>query len=137
MTHSSQSSIKLPDGLPTIGQLERKLSQAMQSSYRKWTGHSPERVLCHVAGRVINVLLEGSVAPFEALLHDVQPNFIRDGVHEKMRCLIAEMVIEIFGVSTHSVMLDSDLESGLTGIIILLTAHPKVRASRRKSITQS
>jgi len=135
MTHNSTSPLLRPDDLPTVGQLERQLSQAMQSSYSKWTGHSPRCVLCHVVGPIINVLLQDSITPLEGFLCDAQPDLIRAGIHEKMRCLIAEIATEICGVSTQSVMLDSSVDSGLTGIIIVLTASPKVRTRRRRHVT--
>ena len=134
MNHKASSPLALPNSLPTVGQLERQLSQAMQSSYSQWTGQAPSHVLCHMADRVINILLQDSITPLEILLHDSHPNLIRDGVHERMRCLISELVTNICGVPIDSVMFDSNVKSGLTGIIVLLSVSPDVRSRKRRSI---
>ena len=40
--------MKTESNLPTRGQLERKLSQALQSLYRDQFGHSPTKLVCHL-----------------------------------------------------------------------------------------
>ena len=133
MSDRLSSSLTSPSSLPTVGQLERRLSQALQSSYHQWTGHTPGPVTCHIVGQVINVLIKDSITPLEALLQASQAKKVRNGVNENIRDLIAELVTGICGVSAESVMLDSNTHSGLTGIIVLLATHPQVRERKRKT----
>ena len=52
----------------TIGQLERELSQSIQSFFRKLLGHAPSKVSCHLFTNKLIVVAENSVTNAEKVL---------------------------------------------------------------------
>ncbi|MBE9048499.1 DUF2294 family protein [Pleurocapsales cyanobacterium LEGE 10410] len=47
--------------LPTAGQLERQLSQALQSFYRQQFGHSIRKITCHLFTDKVAIIAEDTV----------------------------------------------------------------------------
>lgn len=60
--------MKIESNLLTRKQLERKLSQALQSSYRDLFGHSPTNFVCHIFDNKISILIENAITMVEKFL---------------------------------------------------------------------
>ena len=54
--------------LPSSGELERSVSQALQKAYRQYLGHLPSRVSCHLFANKLSVWVENSLTPVENIL---------------------------------------------------------------------
>ena len=54
--------------LPSCGELERSVGQAIQKSYRQHLGHLPTRVSCHLFADKLSVWIEDSLTPVESIL---------------------------------------------------------------------
>jgi len=54
--------------LPSCGELERSIGQAVQKAYRQYLGHLPTRVSCHLFANRLSVWIENSLTPVENIL---------------------------------------------------------------------
>ena len=115
----------------TVGQVEREVSQKMQSLYKKHLGHQPSKVTCQIFGAKLAIVLEDSVTRPERLLAEEGQVALAQQVHDDlnaaMRPQIKELVGSILGVDIVDIMSDATLETGRTGIIIVLSNAPTVR----------
>ena len=115
----------------TVGQVEREVSQKMQSLYKKHLGHQPSKVTCQLFGTKLAIVLEDSVTQPEKLLAEEGQVKLAQQVHDDlntaMRPQIKELVGDILGVEIIDIMSDATLETGRTGIIIVLSTMPAVR----------
>ncbi|MEO0770065.1 MAG: DUF2294 domain-containing protein, partial [Cyanobacteria bacterium J06649_4] len=53
---------------PTVGQIEREVSQKVQALYKTHLGHQPSKVTCQLFGPKLALVLENSVTQPEKLL---------------------------------------------------------------------
>lgn len=117
--------------LPSVGELERGLSQDIQASYRKLVGCQPKKVLCHLFGNCIGIVIEQSITAVEKLLAEEQDrelvNQVRRKVDDVFRQEIFTLVRQRLGVEASSVLLETSLESGTTGSLVVLVSLPEVR----------
>lgn len=124
--HMTQESSK-----PTRGQLERTLSQRVQSLYREQLGHQPGKITCQLFDEKAAIILENSITPPEKLLADRgQVNLaeqVRSELDEAIKPQLKSLIEEILGVTVLDLLSDATLETGRTGIIAVLDATPEVR----------
>ena len=117
--------------LPSVGELERGLSQDIQASYRNLIGSQPQKVLCHLFGNCIGIVIEQSLTAIEKLLAEQEDkslaNQVRRKVDDAFRQEIFTLVKQRLGVEASSVLLETSLESGTTGSIVVLVSLPQVR----------
>lgn len=134
------------DTRPTAGQLERSLSQKLQTLYRKELGHSPERIVCQLFETKLAIILEGSITqPEKFLANDGQTELaeqVRDRIDEAIRPQLKDLVEEVLGVAVIDILSDATLETERTGLIVVLAeipivrnmnSIPKVKSNRSKS----
>lgn len=122
--------------LPTRGQLERQLSQRLQSLYRQQFGHLPSKVTCHMFANHIAIIAENTVTGIEQFL----VNHARLDLAENLRTainrdfiLVAKRAIEtIIGIPVIDIMSDSALNTGYLGMVVLLENPPQVRLPKAK-----
>lgn len=57
-----------PAALPSCGELERSVGQALQKAYRQYLGHLPSRVSCHLFANKLSIWIENSLTPVESIL---------------------------------------------------------------------
>ncbi len=116
--------------LPTVGQLERTLSQRLQALYRIQVGHRLDRVTCQIVDQKILIILENAVTPAEQLLANNGKEDLAEEVHanlnEAIRPQIIELIEEIVGVAVVDLLSDAKLETERTGMIVMLENHPRV-----------
>ena len=103
----------------------------MQSLYKKHLGHQPSKVTCQLFGTKLAIVLEDSVTQPEKLLAEEGQIALAQQVHDDlnaaMRPQIKELVGKILDVDVIDIMSDATLDTGRTGIIIVLSSVPTVR----------
>lgn len=115
----------------TVGQVERTISQRMQALYKEHLGHQPSKVTCQLFDSKLAIVLEGSVTQPEKLLaEEGQTELakqVRTDLNEAMQPQIKALIKEILGVDVLDILSDAALDTGRTGIIVVLSETPSVR----------
>ena len=126
----------MTDNLLTCGQLERKLSQKIQAFYRGHLGHQPSKVTCQLFNSQLAVIIEDSITSAEQILVDegkaVLAEKVRSNLDDAIRPELKQLIEEITEVEVLDIMSDATLDTGRTGIIVVLSNIPNVR--NRESI---
>jgi uncharacterized protein YbcI len=116
---------------PTRGQVERQLTQSIQGFFRDRTGQRPTRAVCQIYDSGLTLVLENTVSPIERTLLTAQHGELAYQVRAKLQEILKPALKEIIeaAVSTTviSVLMDSDLQSGLVSITAILASLPNVR----------
>lgn len=116
---------------PTVGQVEREVSQKIQALYKKHLGHQPSKVTSQLFGAKLAIVLEDSVTQPEQLLSkEGQTELakkVRKDLNSAMQPQVKILVSSILGVDVLDIMSDATLETGRTGIIAVLSGTPQVR----------
>jgi len=115
----------------TVGQLERELSQQIQSFFRKLLGHAPSKVSCHLFTNKLVVVAENSVTPAEKVLaeagkRELAQN-VRINLYESIRLKLKSLIEDISQVKVADLLGETRLETGLTGFVVVFDGIPKVR----------
>lgn len=121
--------------LPTRGQLERQLSQTIQSLYREKFGHLPSKVVCHLFSDKLAIVVEDAITPIEKLLIensrlDLAEN-MRSAVNRNFSLQVKQTINEILKVEIIDLISESCLDSESLGMIAILSNAPEVRFSRK------
>lgn len=121
--------------LPTRGQLERQLSQTIQSLYREQFGHLPSKVVCHLFSDKLAIIIEDAITAIEKLLiENSRLDLAKDmrlAVDEVFSLQVKQKISEILNVEIIDLINDSCLDSNCVGMIALLDNAPEVRFSRK------
>lgn len=116
---------------PTIGQLEREISQRISSLYNTQLGLRPSKVICHCFDKEIVVTLEDSVTLVEQTL--VYGNYrklaeeVRVSLNKIIKPQIKALIEEIIDRNVIDIISNSSLATNRTGIIAILEQSPAVR----------
>lgn len=115
----------------TRGQLERNLAQRLQAMYREKVGKHPRKIVCQFFDKRLAIVLEEVVTPSEQFLiesdqDDVALEF-RSTLDEALRPQLVEMIEEVVATSVESLLFDTDLKTGFSGITVVLSDYPPVR----------
>ncbi|MBC7882766.1 MAG: DUF2294 domain-containing protein [Anaerolineae bacterium] len=117
----------------TRGQLERTLNQQIQALYREFMGHSPKNVSCNLADTKITIVLEDSLTPAESrLMESGQVELasqVRDNLDEGLKPQLKTLIEKVTGVAVIDLISGATLETGLTGVIAVLSEAPLLRAT--------
>lgn len=115
----------------TVGQLERDLSQKMQSLYREQLGLRPSKATCQIFDSKLAIVLEGSVTQPEQLLAEEGQrelaNRVRVDLDQAMRPHIKQLIETVLNVEVLDLLSDATIDTGRTGIIAVLSHTPEVR----------
>ncbi len=121
----------MADKLLTCGQLERKLSQRIQAFYRQHLGHQPSKVTCQLFGSKLAIILEDSITSAEQILVDEGKNElakkVRSNLDDAIQPELKELIKGITQVEVIDILSDATLDTGRTGIIVVLSQTPQVR----------
>jgi uncharacterized protein YbcI len=116
---------------PTRGQLERTLSQRIQSLYREQLGHQPSKVTCQLFDEKVAIVLEDSITQPEQLLansgQEELAKQVRSDLAKAIEPQLRELIQEVLGVEVLDLLSDGKIETGRTGTIAVLEATPTVR----------
>ena len=116
---------------PSIGQLEREISQGISSLYNTQLGLHPSKVICHCFDKEIVITLEDSVTLVEQALVDGNYKKLADEVRVSLNKIIKpqikDLIEEIIDRNVIDVISNSSLATNRTGIIAILEQSPAVR----------
>lgn len=116
---------------PTVGQLERLLSQSIQAFYSEHLGQRPSKVTCQIFGEKVAIILEDSVTQPEKLLaekgQEELAQQVRDDLGEAIQPQLKDLIEEILEVEVLDLLSDATLSTGRTGIIAVMSKTPDVR----------
>lgn len=129
--------------IPTQGQLERTLSQRIQTLYKNQLGHRPGQVTCRLLSEKLIILIEDSITQPELILaqegqmHLAQE--VRSELDDAIKPQLRALIEEVLKVDVVDLLSDATLETGRTGAIVVLAESPAVRspASAQKLKTRS
>ena len=121
----------MTDTLYTRGQLERKLSQEIQSLYRRHLGHQPSKVTCQIFDAKLAVIIEGSITNAEQILIEFGKQKlaeeVRSNLDNSIQSELRQLIENIAEVEIVDLLSDATLNTGRTGIIAIFNTTPKVR----------
>jgi uncharacterized protein YbcI len=116
---------------PTRGQLERLLSQKLQALYREQLGHQPGKITCQLFDEKLAIIVENSITPPEQVLaNNGQTDLaeqVRTDLEKAIQPQLKALIEEVLGVAVLDLLSDAKLETGRTGIIVILDVTPEVR----------
>jgi len=130
----------MADNTPTQGQTERTLSQRIQTLYRTHLGLQPSKVTCQLMDEKIAIVLENSVTRPEQILAEADEPLaqqVRKDLDTAIRPQLQELIQEVLNVDVLDILSDTTLETGRTGIIVILAKNPTVRESSAKAKIKS
>lgn len=117
--------------IPTRGQLERTLSQRIQSLYREELGHRPGKVTCQLFGEKLAIVIENSITQPEQVLakggQEALAEEVRSELADALRPQLKALLEEILDVDVVDLLSDATIETGRTGVIVVLANAPTVR----------
>ena len=117
--------------IPTRGQRERELSQRIQGLYANQLGHRPTKVTCQLFDDSLAIVMENSITPAEQLLVDrgqeELAEQVRSGLDDAIEPKLKALIEEVLEVEVLDLMGDATLETGRSGIVIVLSKTPEVR----------
>ncbi len=116
---------------PTRGQLERTLSQRIESLYRSQLEHKPSKVVCQIFDEKIAIILEDSITqPEQILVNNGQQDLaekVRSELDEALQPQLKALIEEIVGVSVIDLLSNAKLETGRSATIAILAESPQFR----------
>lgn len=117
--------------IPTRGQRERELSQRIQGLYSNQLGHRPTKVICQLFDDSLAIVMENSITPAEQLLveqgQEELAEQVRSGLDDAIEPNLKALIEEILEVKVLDLMGDATLETGRSGIVVVLSNTPEVR----------
>jgi uncharacterized protein YbcI len=118
---------------PTRGQIERTLSQRIQSLYRSQLEHKPSRVVCQIFDGKIAIILEDSITqPEQVLVNSGQQELaeqVRSELDEALQPQLKALIEEVVGISVIDLLSNAKLETGRSATIVILSEPPQFRNS--------
>ena len=121
---------------PTVGQLERTISQKVRALYRSQFGHQPSRVECHLLDNKVVISLEDVITPLEKLLEEAQSftlvGQIRNFIDLTIKPKLQELIEEISQVDAINCLYDTEPSTGCAGAIVILANPPQIRPKSSK-----
>lgn len=116
---------------PTIGQLEREISQRISSLYNEKLGQRPSQIICHFFDTELVISLENSVTPAEQTLlsggHESLAEQVRLFLDKIIKPHLQKLIEEVISQPIIDLMSNTNLSTGRTGIIVVLEKQPQVR----------
>ena len=120
--------------LPTRGQLQRNISQEIQSLYYEHLGHRTDKITCNILGQSITILIENAITKLEQLLANQQQKELskqlRTTLDKTLQPLLIALIQDIVEVEVVDLFSDTTLETKRTGIMVILSEPPKFRPAK-------
>lgn len=117
--------------IPTRGQRERELSQRIQGLYSNQLGHRPTKVTCQLFDDSLAIVMENSITPAEKLLvnqgQEELAEQVRSGLDDAIEPKLKSLIEEVLEVKVLDLMGDATLNTGRSGIVVVLSNTPEVR----------
>jgi uncharacterized protein YbcI len=116
---------------PTIGQLEREISQRISALYYEQLGQRPNQVVCHFFDTELVISLENSTTLVERTLisggYESLAEQVRLFLDKIIKIQLQSLIEEVIGKPILDLMTNTNIATGRTGIIVVLKQLPEVR----------
>jgi uncharacterized protein YbcI len=116
---------------PTRAQVERDLSHRIQSLYHDQLGHRPSKVECKLLDEKLMIIINDSITKPEQLLtqegQEELAEQVRLQLNEVIQDQLKALIEAVLRVPVLDLLSDAALESGRSGMIVILTSPPTVR----------
>ena len=109
--------------LPTRGQLERQLSQTLQSLYRQQFGHLPSKIVCH--------LFDESKQGNENLLLQV-----RSKIDDILKPKLAKVIENTIEVEVKEILSGATSVGNTLGTLVVLSQKPAVQRLKTSKLKE-
>ena len=134
------------DCYPTVGQLERDISQKINALYYSQFAHRASKVDCHLFDRKIIILCEEVITPIEKLLLEAPSLYlihqVRGFLDSSLKTKIEDLIEKIVRVKVIDCVYNTNINNNSAVGIILLANSPQVRSkkntrrSNRRNVVQ-
>ncbi|MUG94267.1 DUF2294 family protein [Scytonema sp. UIC 10036] len=116
---------------PTIGELEREITNRLRSFYNKELGHHPGRIICQFFDTELAISIENSVTRTEQVLNRAGCDLLAEQVRINLNKIISPqikiLIEEVIKKSVIDLISNTSLATGRTGILVVLEELPEVR----------
>ncbi|MBW4459769.1 MAG: DUF2294 domain-containing protein [Nodosilinea sp. WJT8-NPBG4] len=123
--------------LPTAGQIQRHLTQQFQRLYREQLNHAIGKITCQLIDEKLLLVFEDSVTKPEQLLVETGDTALAEQVRADLVTALRPQIIEITEQALDrkvvDILTDATLETGRTGIVMILSGPPNVRPATKAS----
>jgi uncharacterized protein YbcI len=110
-------------------QLEEVLSERIQALYNHKLGHQPSHVTCQLFNEQLAIVIDGSVTqPEKVLLNNGNPELaqqVRFDLNKVIQTEMRQIIEDVLGVPVIDLLSDATLETGRTGLIVVLATAPE------------
>lgn len=117
--------------LPSTGERERMLTQAVQSLWYRHLAYRPQRVVCQLFSNSVAIIIEDSVTlPEQFLLANKKTataQLARQAIHKFMQAQLMRLLEQVLERKVLVVLSDTALTERCTGITAILSEAPAVR----------
>jgi uncharacterized protein YbcI len=116
---------------PTVGQIEREISNRIRSMYNNELGLRLSKIVCQFFDKGLAVSLENSVTPIEKVLlsegYEKLAEEVRLYLDKIMKPQLKNLIEDVIKKPVLDVMSNTTLTTGRTGMIFVLEELPVVR----------
>ena len=122
----------IPQKLPTLGQLERDLSQITYKLYCEELGHSPGKITYKFLSNNLAIVIEDALPTLEKALMEENKDskIVKDlnlAINNIIRSKLRILIKEVLAVEVCDILFNSSLETHHAGAIVILSQLPTVR----------
>lgn len=119
------------EAVKTAGQVERKITQALNALYRKELGHQPGKITCQLFEAKAVLVIEDALSRPEQLLLAKGDSEVALQAHEEvlevLKTMARSCIAEATQMSVVDILVDSNVETSRMGLIVMLEGAPEVR----------
>lgn len=126
-----QSSRSADPHLPSCGELERAVTQGIQSLWFRRLAHRPQRVTCQLFSNSVAIVIEDSVTLAEQFLitsdKTTTVQMARQAIHKALQPQLSALLEKLLNTEVLILFCDTTLTEKCTGVVAVLTQTPAVR----------
>ncbi|GAB1539078.1 hypothetical protein NUACC21_17430 [Scytonema sp. NUACC21] len=116
---------------PTIGQLEREITNRLRSFYNSELGHHPGKIICQFFDTELVISIENSITRPEQVLKKAGCHLLAEQVRIDLNKILAPkiklLIEEVIQKLVIDLICNTSLTTGRTGILLVLEELPEVR----------
>ena len=110
-------------------QIEEVLCQRIKTLYSQKLEHQPTHVTCQLFNEQLAIVIEGSVTqPEKVLINNGNPELaqqVRLDLNKVIQTEMQQVIEDVLGVPVIDLLSDATLETGRTGLIVILATAPE------------
>jgi uncharacterized protein YbcI len=119
---------------PTVGQLERDISQKINTLHHNELGHRASKINCHLFDKKIIILCEDVITPIEKILLEASSlhliHQVRRFLDSAIKIKIEELIETIVQVKVNNCIYNTTIETASSVGIVMLANSPQVRVKK-------